>query len=244
MNGLFGKFPHYPDTIFYKALVLLHKLLFKLSIRKIKYEKYLIGTACLFLAAKIEDCPLKLVDLSKHYYELNLSMKHLPLKEFTEQTKLKIEGEICKCESDILKEIGFDLEIELPYKFIRRFQEYPMEDKAELEKIVIVAGRFCNDTFLKPICLYYHPILIAGGCLYMSMLYHQKSLPDFSGKPWYKFLLPEIELPHIQEVTNVIKEMFQLIEKDLMGKKPEKPPAPVETKKQSQSIYYLSLIHI
>eukprot|EP00831_Metopus_contortus_P005248 TRINITY_DN11979_c0_g1_i5.p1 TRINITY_DN11979_c0_g1~~TRINITY_DN11979_c0_g1_i5.p1 ORF type:complete len:180 (+),score=42.75 TRINITY_DN11979_c0_g1_i5:100-639(+) len=137
-----------------------------------------------------------------------------------------------------------DLEIELPYKFIRRFQEYPMEDKAELEKIVIVAGRFCNDTFLKPICLYYHPILIAGGCLYMSMLYHQKSLPDFSGKPWYKFLLPEIELPHIQEVTNVIKEMFQLIEKDLMGKKPEKPPAPVETKKQSQSIYYLSLIHI
>jgi len=205
METIFGKLPNYPDVIFFKALVLLHKFLRKFSIRQLKVDKCALGTACMFLAAKLEDCPMKLADLAQIYHDAELTKKNLPLRALTEQRKFQIQSNICELESEILRQIGFELEIELPYKYIKMYSTYP---GADMTQIVNAAMCFCNDTFLKPLCLYYHPAQIACSCMYYSMLFFKRALPDHDGKPWFKFIHPDIDMKHIQEVSEYMKTIF------------------------------------
>ncbi len=209
MEGVFSEFHHYPDMILYKALVLLQKFFRKFSIRQLKSDKCLLGTACIFLAAKLDDCPIKLVDIATLYHKHELAKNRLPARPLSDQRKFQIENEICKLESDILREIGFDLEIELPYKYILQYQAYPTPNMA---KILEVAQRFCNDSFLKPLCLYYHPLQVACCCIYFATLFWKTPLPDHNGLPWYKFLNSGIELEHIKGGCAVLKNIYATLE--------------------------------
>lgn len=209
LRCIFSNFNHYPDIIFYKSLVLLHKFLRKVSIRQLHYDKCLVGAACFFLAAKVEDCPIKLIDLAIFYYKAELKRNDWPMKMPSELQKFQIQSKICEMESEILRQIGFDLEIELPYKYFKQFMNYPAPN---MDKILKTAACFCNDTFLKPMCIYYHPMQIACSCIYFATLFFKTTLPDSEGKTWYKYLNEGIELKHLQDVTEIMKGIYKKME--------------------------------
>lgn len=209
LRYIYESFHNYPDIVFYKALVLLHKFFRKVSIRQLRYDKCLVGTACFFLAAKLEDCPVKLIDLAVLYHKAELKRNGWPMKSPTEQQKFQIQSKICELESEILRQIGFDLEIELPYRYFKQFKDYPAPN---MEKILKTAACFCNDTFLKPLCLYYHPMQIACSCIYFASLFFKTPLPDNKNNPWFKYLHEGIELRHLQDVTEVMKTIYKKME--------------------------------
>ena len=209
LRCIFSNFHHYPDIIFYKSLVLLHKFFRKVSIRQLRYDKCLVGTSCFFLAAKIEDCPVKLIDLAVLYHKAELKRNNWPMKMPSEQQKFQIQSKICEMESEILRQIGFDLEIELPYKYFKLFADYPAPN---MSKILQTASCFCNDNFLKPMCIYYHPMQIACSCIYFATLFFKTTLPDNEGKVWYKYLNEGIELKHLQDVTEIMKVIYKKME--------------------------------
>eukprot|EP00826_Nyctotherus_ovalis_P040760 TRINITY_DN4042_c0_g1_i10.p1 TRINITY_DN4042_c0_g1~~TRINITY_DN4042_c0_g1_i10.p1 ORF type:complete len:167 (+),score=18.30 TRINITY_DN4042_c0_g1_i10:26-502(+) len=93
----------------------------------------------------------------------------------------------------------------------RQIQEYGEYEADGIGEVVQVASCICNDTFIMPLCLYYHPMQIACGCIYFSTLHLKTPLPNFGGNPWYKFLHSEIEFAHVQEIANYLKHIYKKI---------------------------------
>ena len=75
----------------------------------------------------------------------------------------------------ILEAVNFDLECvdNLPYGHIRVFCEN-YANFASREQIFEFAMTFCNDSFKLPLCLYYHPKIIAAACIYSTMIYRKQ----------------------------------------------------------------------
>jgi len=209
MRSIVDKFKNYSNDAFYKALVLLHKYFRMFSLRNSKYDKYLIGTTCLLLASKIENHPVKLIDLTVIHHRTELAKQKWPEEPINEKQRIQLQAKICEIESEILRQIGYDFDIDLPYKYIRNYKEYPAYN---IEEIVKVAEWLCNDTFLKPLCLFYHPVHIAIGCIYFALLFFKQTLPNHNGMPWYKFLHAEIKSEHVKSIGEEIKQIYQKME--------------------------------
>jgi cyclin T len=209
MRSIVDKFKNYSNDAFYKALVLLHKYFRMFSLRNSKYDRYLIGTTCLLLASKIEDRPVKLADLTVLHHRTGLSKQKWPEEPMNEKQRSLLQAKISEIESEILRQIGYDFDIDLPYKYIRKYNEYP---EYNIKKIVKVAEWFCNDTFLRPLCLFYHPMHIAIGCIYFALLFFKQTLPAHNEMPWYKFLHPDIKPEHVHSIGEEIKQIYQKME--------------------------------
>ena len=201
---LFELIPNCPEYLFYSSFVILHKFFRKVS--KYKYDKCLLITACLLLASKLKGNPIKLNELVVVCYNAELRINKKPLKRISTQRAFEIKNSLRTIESDILSKIGFDLEIELPYKYIQEYKNYPAPN---ISKVLQIASYFCNDSFLMPLCLYYNPAQIACSCIYFSTLYLKTPLPGFNEHPWYKYLHSEVEFHHIQEITNFLKLIYK-----------------------------------
>jgi len=66
-------------------------------------------------------------------------------------------------EALVLNILGFDLDQELPYKHLIEFSRYLTVPSHE--SIIDHAIKFCNDSFKLPLCLFFHPKIIAAACI-------------------------------------------------------------------------------
>lgn len=98
----------------------------------------------------------------------------------------------------MLEALGFDFECELPYVPIREFckKHLPLTSKDSIFELAI---KFCNDSFKIPLCLYFHPKILAASCIYMAALWRKNKgidcgLPlEINGHPWFKWVDSGIE---------------------------------------------------
>jgi len=226
VRHIYSNYPNFPESVFYKSLLLLHKFFRKVAIRQLKHDKCLVGVACFFLATKLEDCPAKLTDLAMLYHKVVLMRNDLPMKVATDTQRSQVQAKISELEGELLRQIGFDLEIELPSLYFKQFASYPSPD---MDKILKVATRVCCDTFLKPMCIYYHPLQIACACIYFATLSLKITLPDNEGKPWYKYLHEGIELKYLQDITEITRGIQKKLEE-------KKKSIPSKTTPQSTTV--------
>ena len=79
-----------------------------------------------------------------------------------------------KAEYMVLEAISFDFEgiDELPYRWVRDFCE-SYANFASREHLQSIACIFCNDSFKLPLCLFFHPKVIAAACIFKAMQYRQ-----------------------------------------------------------------------
>jgi len=97
-----------------------------------------------------------------------------------------------------LEAIAFELDLELPYKHIHDYcQKYlPV---ASRDSIYDLAAKFCNDSFKLPLCLFFHPKIIAAACIYSAALWRKNrgfdcGLPlELNGHQWFKWMDAAIE---------------------------------------------------
>jgi len=112
-------------------------------------------------------------------------------------------------EFDVLNKIGFDLNIDLPYKYMDQMIPYVM-NRLRNPKFLVISTNFVNDSFKLPICLYYSPKLIALAGMYMTKVFFKINLPDTpEGLKWYQILDKSIELDRIIEVSNYLSKIYE-----------------------------------
>jgi hypothetical protein len=115
-----------------------------------------------------------------------------------------------EAEHHVLEALLFEFEHELPYEHIVDFchQYVPV---AYREGILDHAMKFCNDSFKLPLCLLYHPKIIAAACIYMAALWRKTKSLDIGipltikGHNWFKWIDSSIELEAIKEVIEHMK---------------------------------------
>jgi hypothetical protein len=108
-------------------------------------------------------------------------------------------------EFDILCQIGFDCELDLPNEHISQFCKSATD--ARLEKY---AYMFLNDSFMTTAYLYFHPKVLAAACLLMSHIFMAKmGMSDQSlSEGWEKMIDEELTLDLVGEAKDQIKKCY------------------------------------
>lgn len=116
----------------------------------------------------------------------------------------------CDAEVHILKMIGYDLDIDLPYRYLDEFSR-KYENIPSPSIFIKIAKNFMNDTFRTTLCLYYPPHIIALVTLHLTQVYLGDNLPDFNSKRWFKFFTDDTTEEEIKQAAKHLKEFYDVI---------------------------------
>ena len=130
------------------------------EIRRID-NKIELAFACFFMATKVQFLNFKLKDLISIY---NNYIKDKPYYD------KKPEPDFIKYEIQLYSLLGYDLDIETPYQMFysliqNLFNKYPMIKDPEKNKIKNFCFNLIDDTYTRPLCIYFHPKIIYLSCL-------------------------------------------------------------------------------
>lgn len=181
-------------------------------------NKFLVAASCLLLAAKCNDQPVPIEYLVEWYIALETKRINKNFKsDFSRSRKEEYSQIIQEKEFDILCEIGFDVEIELPNKYVQKFAASTVGKKFAKSNCSKFAYMFVNDSFLTTCSLYYPPECIAAACIMMAYIYIGSSSKSSEGKfnleqwnktEWYKYIDESLDLETIIEAKDEIKKCY------------------------------------
>ena len=168
-------------------------------------NKYLLAAAAYLLAAKTLDAPVWLGELAEAYLRLEHRRRGVPAPRINRYQRQVYEERITSTEFEILCNIGFDCELELPSIHIAQF----CAAASAPEQLERHAYMFLNDAFLTPAVLYFHPKVLAAACLNMSFLFLSKmgfpaELPD----GWLSLIDDELTPELVGEAKEEIKKVY------------------------------------
>jgi len=160
----------YSFEIFGISLTLFHYYTYLKSFRE--FDRYLLCSACLFLAAKMKNSMLKIEDLQENY-------------SLTRNKKINnnFNNEIIKFELEILNLLGFDLEIETPYQIALHYFKAIKAD-TQFKRLEILTYNYINDSYRRPLAIYFKPMYIALSAIFFAF---SITYDDFSFKEEFFF---------------------------------------------------------
>lgn len=186
-------------------MVFFHKyFLFKKFFPDI-YTKYSTCAACLFISYKVCNQLVIFEDFVKIF--LKLFFREQKIKEIlTEKIIFESSQKLFEQEFDILNIIGFDLNVDLPYCYIKEKQMFfYITEFLKNKKLIEATTSFINDSFILPLCLYYDPLLIFLACIHLLEVYFNINLPNLNGIKWYHIIDNTVNYKDITEITMKIK---------------------------------------
>lgn len=128
-----------------------------------KFDSFLISAICLYIAQKTKEyfyIPLDLF-LKKVFEEIGVK-RNLKIEVNERFIELKKE-EFYNLEFEILKSIGFNLNMEIPIAYIELLK--PLIDYNSYENALVI----CSGIYYFPLCLMYHPLELACYCVEMAI---------------------------------------------------------------------------
>mmetsp|Transcript_21611 Transcript_21611/g.21263 ORF Transcript_21611/g.21263 Transcript_21611/m.21263 type:complete len:168 (+) Transcript_21611:447-950(+) len=136
----------------------------------------------------------------------------------SEKMKQEYVSKIQEQEFEILSELNFDVEVELPNKYIAKFFHVSLSKRGKPNEVLSKhAYMFMNDAFTTTAPLFYPPQEIAAAVIYMADVYLKKS-PKFqktykdkcpsNEEEWFKFIDETLDLKTIIEVKDEIKKCY------------------------------------
>ena len=146
------------------AMTLFHYYICFNDIRSI--DKVEICFACLYMSLKIQF----------HNFSVNEFIRDY--KNFIKNNQgfeKKSTPDFIKYEIQLYSQIGYDLDIETPYRFFYEdfFSKLSFNVNKEFDEKMNRLKHFCfnliNDTYSRPLSIYYHPKLIYLSCLILSL---------------------------------------------------------------------------
>lgn len=179
-------------------------------------NKYLVASSCFLLAAKCRNEPIPLEYLVELYIyceakrankDSNINISRTMKDQYADRIKQQ--------EFELVYEIGFDTEIDLPYTYIAQFATTDLGKAFARTRGSKCAYMFMNDSFLTTCSLYYPPKYVAAACLLMAYIYikTKDQLPGdelnaFEGSEWLASIDETLDLPTIIEVKDEIKKCY------------------------------------
>jgi len=223
----YGIFFKLPQTSIAKGIVIFHQVSKQISFKK--FDRLLYGAVCIFLASKIDDHPRPLREFVKAFDYMNIIHKKQMAKNVSnpyfepsysevseegfknhniDSKKLNdLEDKFSNTEIEILKLIGYDLDIELSYSYLDYVKKSPIIPDANFLKI---ANNFINDSMRTLVCLFYEPRVICLAAMNLAAVFLNHKFSNLENdKPWYHVFGDDIEMEIVEEVTLHIMEIYK-----------------------------------
>ncbi|KAJ6246974.1 hypothetical protein M0813_02230 [Anaeramoeba flamelloides] len=146
------------------AQVIFHKFYQMKSLKQIEVK--IIALSSVFLSCKLEETPRRVRHIINTFVsidQIEQKQKQVPINPLN-QEYWEIKNEIIQGESYILNQIGFDLQIEHPFKFLLNYSNTLKCSPKLIQK----AWNFLNDCFMIDVCIKYPSPLLAVSCLFIS----------------------------------------------------------------------------
>lgn len=162
----------------------------------------------------LELCLKETLDTSefsnKHKLEEDITIEDFSLELKCEILRRILENKIKEKELEILMQIGFDLNVDLPYLYMDRMRGYFQQNFQKSDKLIEICYNFLNDSFKLPLCVYYSPLKIAlASILLLSRHFKNIELVDNkNGVKWYQMISEEIELEEIENISDYLNVLY------------------------------------
>lgn len=172
------------------------------------FEKYLTCATCIFLSAKVCNQLVPLEELVRFFLKQYNRQFNQP-GSVDDRAVFEISEKLCFIEFEILSSMDFDLNIEIPYKYVHNMKFYFFE-YLKNQKLIIITTNFINDSFKLPLCLYFDPLLIALASLYLASIYFKVPLPDTKeGLKWYQIIDKNVQIKEVLSIAEKINNIYK-----------------------------------
>ncbi|OQR98466.1 cyclin-like protein [Achlya hypogyna] len=186
------------------------------------YDAWLIAATCLFLAAKVEEHYMKVVEYTKHYLSHRKRLSQDPKLADgirpSVPTSPTVEAEIetiLFTECIVLHVLAYDLNVVHPYTFVAEVVTTALKvtntvSEANTKAVKKAAWSFINDTSKSTVCLRFTPREIAAVAVYLAGCYENLWPTDPKAAPWANILnIPE---PKIHAAVQLILTTYSRVE--------------------------------
>ncbi|KZZ90910.1 cyclin [Ascosphaera apis ARSEF 7405] len=224
-----------PQNTLFTASIYLHRFFMRYSMKSLPNRPalhfYDVAGTALFLATKVDENCRKFKD-----YIITCARvgSKDPKMIIDEQSKIfwNWRDAILHHENLLLEALCFDLQLELPHKFLWDFIVYfNMRDNKQLRN---AAWAFLNDSMYTVLCLRFPARTIAAGALYAAATHLGLSFPDDPhGRAWWEQL--DLTLHDLRDVCNSLADIYDVIApQPSLKSRPEHIPAPANHNTQPQ----------
>ncbi|WIA39420.1 hypothetical protein OEZ86_005522 [Tetradesmus obliquus] len=202
-----GKALGVPQWAIYTAVFICHHYFIKRSMQK--NDRYLVATACLYLASKVQETPKYLRDVIKEAERRKWAkwvQQHPADRGLWEsQANLeKMRDEVLVAERAVLYAISFQLRIKVPYNDLLLLQQHLPE--AHRHDVINVAWNLVNDSLQTTLSLLWPPEKIAAAALFLSLQMHGLPLPSKEGRGFCA--LCNITDEELREISNGLLDVY------------------------------------
>lgn len=216
-----------PQISIAKGIVIFHQISKQMSFKR--FDRLLYSAVCIFLASKVDDYPKPIKEFIKIYdYMYVIHRKQLvknssdpffeptytdivedEWKAHTVETRKHndLEDKFLTAEIEVLKMVGYDLNIDLPYQYLDLIKKSSIIPDANFLKI---ANNFINDSMRSTVCLYYEPRIIALAALNLASDYFSYRFPTLDNQSaWYKCFGEDVSIELVDEATFHIRDVYK-----------------------------------
>uniref|UniRef100_A0AC34FKQ9 Cyclin-like domain-containing protein n=1 Tax=Panagrolaimus sp. ES5 TaxID=591445 RepID=A0AC34FKQ9_9BILA len=167
-----------------------------------------LGTACLFLAAKCEECPRKLSHFSKQLY----SMLHPEDPNLLEADELEPMNDlITALETAVLRTLAFELNIDLPHVDIIQAPFTTANDRLRKMAYHLTTDLLTTTT----LCIQYESKTLAAACFFVAGAYLDINMEKDYGEKWFllidKNLTEDVLIKIVKSFTDCLKDCKHII---------------------------------
>lgn len=192
-----------PQVAIATAIIFCHRFYMRQSHRT--NDRYIIGTACMILATKVEEVGLALRDITMLSYEIRhkrdpTAAERIRQKECYEQQKQLV----VMAERILLSTLAFDFKVQHPYKYLVSAIKIFKVEKSSLAQ---VAWNFVNDGLITTLCFQFKPQHIAAGAIFLAAKFLKVKLPSDGERPWWDEF--DVTPRQLEEVSNQMLELYE-----------------------------------
>ncbi|KAK9671561.1 hypothetical protein RND81_12G039000 [Saponaria officinalis] len=192
-----------PQVTIAAAIIFCHRFYLRQSHGK--NDRRTVATACMFLAGKVEETPRPLKDVILVSYEIihkkdPAAVQKIKQKEVYEQQKeLILIGERV-----VLATLGFDLNVQHPYKpLVEAIKKFKVAQHA----LAQVAWNFVNDGLRTSLCLQFESHHVAAGAIFLAAKFLKVKLPSDGEVVWWQEF--DVTPRQLEEVSNQMLELYE-----------------------------------
>lgn len=205
-----------PQVVVATAMTIWHRYF---AIRSInKTDRFLVATAALFLAGKIEEAPKALRDLLYMFFKYRFAKNKEMMAKFNDRIVFEEVRElVLLVERLLLCTLGFEFNFRHPYPaLLKMWSGIPhlkrLTEKTEPlapgklppGKYVQTSWNFINDSFSGPLCLMYPNDKIAAAAIYAVMSLVGEAHHGADGRPWWTDLHFDTNQEELAEISQEI----------------------------------------
>ncbi|KAG0240768.1 cyclin-like protein [Mortierella sp. GBAus27b] len=191
-----------PQVAMATAQILFQRFFYLASLRKFAVRDITMGS--IFLAAKVEECPCRISDLVNVIDHLTKKFRRRPLDPLVafSQEFYHLKDAIVIAEMQILKKLGFNVHVQLPYGIMVNYLK--VLELTEHPTIPQRAWGFLNDGLRTSIYICYQPPTIACSVIWLAA--REAGVPLPTTPAWWEVL--DADLEDIENIAGHIKSLY------------------------------------